>query len=274
MQSSDRNLKAVYGGQPHDRPAGPPEKAELASHRPEQSGNPQPALTPEAMGKPTHHSSPLQPSTRSLCGGVPWGLHTDGIPGTSSCSCISADSSVPHLSSPWKAPSELGPTRGPVAWGWDRVSSPTPTPKFNSPTPPHHHLLSAESGSFSCIRQPLGQQEEGMVRSQRAGVRERQRCSYQTAACRLSTQSPAPRSVHTEPSPRLCPHGAQAPAPSTGSPVPSSVHLEPSPQLCPQGAQPPTLSTWRLAPWLCPLRAQIPSSVHAEPSPQVCPHGA
>lgn len=65
-QLSDRNLKTVYGGQPHDRPAGPPEKAELASHRPEQSGISQPALTPRGHGK-THPSQQPTAARQGAC---------------------------------------------------------------------------------------------------------------------------------------------------------------------------------------------------------------
>ena len=152
-------------------------------------------------------------------------------------------------------PIRARPGKPPVSWAqpeaqWlgTRTESPPPAPPPSS-TAPLHTTLVAQAGSFSCIRQSLGQQEEGMVRSQRAGVRKKQCCSYCTAACRLSKQSPAPSSVHGEPSPPGSVHAEPSPpALSMGSPASSSVPVEPSLQLCPRGAQPP-------------------GSVHAEPSP-------
>ena len=177
-------------------------------------------------------------------------------------------------------PIRARPGKPPVSWAqpeaqWlgTRTESPPPAPPPSS-TAPLHTTLVAQAGSFSCIRQSLGQQEEGMVRSQRAGVRKKQCCSYCTAACRLSKQSPAPSSVHGEPSPQLCPRRAQPPALSTGSPAPPALSTRsPAPRLCPWGAQPPALSPWSPA----------SSSVHVEPSPlalstpspapRLCPHG-
>ena len=146
-----------------------------------------------------HHSSPLQTSTTRQLGQVPWGLHTDGISGTSSGSRISANSSVP--------PSE--PSSGKSPGGWVQTSRGPEAPglglnhlrlEFNCPTSPLTPVACLAGGLFlhqatsGPGSQPSRRKRWSEARGQASG--RHSAAAAPRAACSLSTQRLAPCLKH------------------------------------------------------------------------------